>query len=86
MPQSESLPVIGVRCGALRVRDASHNRRIIYRADADAILVVDVYPEKTRKMPQAVIDQCWGRLKQYDEVARRVGSRKFKMVPKKHQR
>lgn len=38
MPQSEQLPNVGRRCGALRVRDAEHNWRIMYRADSDAIL------------------------------------------------
>lgn len=44
MPQSEPLPDVGRRCGALRVRDADHNWRIMYRIDSDAILVLEVYP------------------------------------------
>ncbi|MFN9224445.1 MAG: hypothetical protein ACK6D6_20230 [Planctomyces sp.] len=35
MPQAEALPDVGARCGALRVRDAEHNWRIMYRIDAD---------------------------------------------------
>src|SRR5436853_1742356 len=51
MPQAEPLPTVGRRCGALRVRDADQNWRIMYRVDADAVLVVEVYPKKTRKIP-----------------------------------
>lgn len=42
MPQAEPLPDVGPRCGALRVRDAEHNWRIMYRMDADAVLVLEV--------------------------------------------
>jgi len=66
MPQAEPLPDVGPRCGALRVRDAEHNWRIMYRIDSDAVLVVEVYPKKTRKIPDEVIKRCKQRLKQYD--------------------
>ena len=48
MPQAEPLPDVGKRCGALRVRDAEHNWRIVYRIDPDAILILDVYAKKTQ--------------------------------------
>ena len=51
MPQAEPLPDVGPRCGALRVRDADHNWRIMYRIDADAVLVLEVYAKRTRKIP-----------------------------------
>lgn len=70
MPQSEPLPILGQRCGALRVRDAEHNWRIMYRIDSDAILILDVYSKKTRRIPDEVIDRCKKRLKYYDEVVR----------------
>jgi phage-related protein len=66
MPQAEHLPNVGARCGALRVRDAGHNWRIVYRADADAVLVLEVYSKKTRKIPDEVIKRCQDRLKRYD--------------------
>ena len=72
MPQSEPLPIVGPRCGALRVRDGSHSWRIIYRVDADAVLIVEVYPKKTRKIPQEVIDRCKKRLKNYDEIVKKA--------------
>src|SRR5271154_4367942 len=50
MPQAEPLPIVGPRCGALRVRDGEHNWRIMYRIDPDAVLIVEVYPKKTAKI------------------------------------
>jgi phage-related protein len=70
MPQAESLPDVGPRCGALRVRDAEHNWRVMYRIDSDAVLVVEVYAKKTQKIRVEVIEQCKKRLKQYDAAAR----------------
>ncbi len=70
MPQSEPLPNVGRRCGALRVRDAEHNWRIMYRADSDAILVLEVYSKKTRKIPDEVIKRCKDRLSRYDEAVK----------------
>lgn len=66
MPQAEPLPDVGPRCGALRVRDAGCNWRIMYRDDADALLVLEIYPKKTRKIPNDVIVRCKLRLKRYD--------------------
>lgn len=66
MPQAESLPDVGPRCGALRVRDADHNWRIMYRIDADAVLVLEVYAKRTRQIPGEVMQRCKQRLKQYD--------------------
>ncbi len=70
MPHAEPLPDVGPRCGALRVRDAEHNWRIMYRIDSDAVLVLEVYPKKTRKIPDKVIERCKKRLKQYDAAVR----------------
>ena len=68
MPQAEPLPIIGPRCGAIRVRDGEHNWRIVYRNDPDAVLVLEVYAKKTKKIPKSVIDQCKRRLQNYDET------------------
>jgi phage-related protein len=68
MPQAEPLPDVGPRCGALRVRDAEHNWRIMYRIDSDVILVLDAYAKKTRKIPDEIIARCRQRLKQYDAL------------------
>ncbi len=66
MPDAELLPIVGPRCGALRVRDAQHNWRIMYRVDDDAVVIVEIYAKKTRKIPGEVIARCKERLKRYD--------------------
>jgi phage-related protein len=66
MPHSRALPVIGPRCHELRVNDKSKTWRIIYRVDADAILVLDVFEKKTRETPPAVIEACRRRLRLYE--------------------
>lgn len=70
MPQAEPLPDVGKGCGALRVRDAEHNWRIMYRIDSDAILILEVYAKKTPKIPDEVIERCQGRLKRYDDAVK----------------
>jgi len=83
MPQAEPLPIVGPRCGALRIRDGEHNWRIMYRVDPDAVLVLEVYPKKTRKIPQDVIDRCKKRLKEYDDTAKQAAKRAVKVPTKK---
>ncbi len=68
MPQSEPLPEVGRGCGALRIRDAAQNWRIMYRTDSDAVLILEVYSKKTRKIPDEVIRRCKQRIKQYESV------------------
>ena len=78
MPQAEALPDVGSRCGALRVRDAEHNWRIMYRIDPDAILILEVYSKKTRKIPDEVMQRCRQRLKQYDAAVKSVSKNRKK--------
>jgi phage-related protein len=66
----EPLPDVGPRCGALRVRDAEHSWRIVYRIDFDAVLVIEVYAKKTRRIPDEVIERCKERLTQYDAAVK----------------
>jgi len=70
LPCSRPMPSIGTRCHELRIDDREHAWRIIYRIDADAIVVVDVFSKKTQETPVAVIDRCKARLRRYDELAR----------------
>jgi phage-related protein len=70
MPQAEPLPNVGPRCGALRIRDAEHNWRIMYRIDSDAILILEVYSKKTRTIPDEVIKRSKDRLKRYDDAVK----------------
>jgi phage-related protein len=66
MPHSRSMPGIGRRCHELRITDGSATWRVIYRIDADAILILDVFKKKTLKTPVAVVDICKRRIKEYD--------------------
>ena len=58
---------IGPRCHELRIQDETATWRIMYRIDADAILVLDVFSKKTQTTPATVIDACKARLKRWDE-------------------
>lgn len=78
MPQAEPLPDVGNRCGALRVRDAALNWRIMFRIDPDAVLILEVYAKKTRKIPDEVIARCRDRLKRYDEAVKSADKRSGK--------
>ena len=40
--QLRPMPSIGPRCHQLRIRDGTHNWRVIYRIDTDAIVIVEV--------------------------------------------
>ena len=66
MPQSRPMPGIGKRCHELRVNDAGHTWRIVYRIDDDAIVILEVFDKKDAKTLQSVIDTCKGRIKLYD--------------------
>ena len=69
MPQSRPRPSIGPRCHELRVRDARHDWRIVYRVDPDAIVILDVFAKTTRRTPDRVIEDCRRRLKIYDGLS-----------------
>ena len=68
LPHSRPMPAIGRRCHELRVRDAEQNWRIVYRIDADAILIVEVFAKKSASTPKRIIDRCKARLSAYDEA------------------
>lgn len=68
MPQSRPMPSIGARCHELRINDADTTWRLIYRIDADAIVIVDVFPKKTQKTPKDVIQACKKSLREYDDA------------------
>ena len=68
MPHSRPMPIIGPRCHELRINDAEVTWRIIYRLDADAIIIGEVFSKKTGKTPQKVIDICKRRFRDYDDA------------------
>ncbi|MEO8449190.1 MAG: type II toxin-antitoxin system RelE/ParE family toxin [Gemmatimonadota bacterium] len=69
LPHSRPLPSIGVRCHGLRIPDAGATWRLVYRVDADAVLIAAVFCKKTRQTPGLVIETCQGRLRAYDAAA-----------------
>ena len=66
MPHSRSMPSVGKRCHELRIVDERATWRVLYRIDADAIVILEVFSKKTAKTPKAVIDVCRNRLQRYD--------------------
>jgi phage-related protein len=66
LPHSRPMPLIGARCHELRINDRDLTWRIIYRVDKDAIVILDVFPKKSLKTPQKVIEACKRRIVDYD--------------------
>jgi phage-related protein len=68
LPQSRPMPAIGRQCHELRINDETETWRIIYRIDADAIVIVEIFSKKSQSTSRSVIDVCKARLGQYDAV------------------
>ena len=68
LPLSRPMPSVGRRCHELRIPDEDVNWHIIYRTDADAIVIGEVFANKTGRTPKKVIDTCKRRFKRYDEA------------------
>jgi phage-related protein len=68
MPASRPMPRIGRGVHELRVvdRETKIDWRIVYRIDADAILVVHWFEKRTRETPGRVVELCKRRLARYD--------------------
>jgi len=58
----------GDRRNELRIPDADHTWRIVYRLDPDAVVIAEVFSKKTQATPEHVIATCQRRLRQYDAV------------------
>lgn len=70
MPASRPMPIIGRRCHELRIVDANQTWRIIYRVDADAIVIAAIFSKKTVTTPTTVIDVSRTRLRHYDDAVK----------------
>ena len=66
MPQSRPMPDIGRRCHELRINDENSTWRIVYRTDADAIVILEIFEKKTKATPKHIINICKGRIRKYD--------------------
>lgn len=69
LPHSRPMPSIGSRCHELRITDANSIWRVVYRTDADAIVIADVFQKKTEQTPRSVIVLCKTRLRMYDDAS-----------------
>lgn len=68
LPHSRPMPAIGPRCHELRINDAAATFRIVYRADPDAVVILEVFSKKTTRTPRPVIDACKRWLREYDRL------------------
>jgi len=68
LPWSRPMPSIGQRCHELRINDEHAAWRIIYRIDADAIIILEVFQKKTQKTPRSIVEICKKRIRLYDEM------------------
>lgn len=68
MPHSRPMSSIGPRCHELRVREGDGNWRVFYRVDPDVVVAVHVLWKTTQKTPDAIVDLCQKRFRQYDEA------------------
>lgn len=66
LPHSRPMPSIGPHCHELRVVDEDKSWRIIYRIDADAIVIADIFNKTTVATPHRIITACKQRLRRYD--------------------
>jgi phage-related protein len=66
MPHSRPMPSIGKRCHELRINDVDVTWRIVFRADPDAIVVLEVFEKKSQQTSKEVIDNCKQRIRKYD--------------------
>lgn len=67
LPHSRPMPSIGPRCHELRINDRDVTWRIVYRMDADAVVIAEVFKKSTAKTPLQVIEVCKRRLRMYDD-------------------
>ena len=70
IPHSRPMPSIGQRRHELRLVDAGKTWRLVYRIDAEAVVIADVFQKTTARTPTRVIDDCRRRLRLYDATSR----------------
>lgn len=71
MPHSRPMPLIGARCHELRIQDQVQAWRIVYRVDADAVVIAEVFSKTTRTTPTTVVKNSQRRLLAYDHAVKR---------------
>ena len=69
LPSSRPMPTVGERCHELRIVDTDATWRILYHVADDAVVILEVFPKKTRTTPKRVLDAAKARLKKYQRDA-----------------
>ncbi len=65
LPHSRPMPDIGKACHELRVNDETRSWRIVYHLEADAVVIIEVFPKTSRTTPNAVMKLCRDRLRRF---------------------
>ncbi len=68
MPHSRPMPGIGSRCHELRIQDRVETWRIVYRLDAEAVLILAVFSKKSQATPRVIMATSKSRLLRYDQA------------------
>jgi phage-related protein len=68
MPHARPMPSLWRRCYELRVNDEGQTWRILFRLDADAVVIADVFQKTTRTTPKRVLAEGERRLRAYDRT------------------
>lgn len=73
MPRSRPMGPLGRRVHELRIKDEKTKAtwRIVYRIDADAIVVVEIFDKDDNRTPKRVLTTVRDRLTGYDVAAKR---------------
>lgn len=70
LPASRPMPEIESRCHELRVRDGSHDWRVVYAVEPDAILILEVFEKGSKRTPQQAKEVCRKRVREYRRLIR----------------
>ncbi len=70
MPLSRPMPIIGSNCHELRINDEALVWSIMYRIEADAIVILEVSRKKSLETTKPVIDVGKARLKRYEDESK----------------
>ena len=59
------MPMIGANCHELRVTDEDVTWRIVYGLTSDAVVILELFPKKSKTTPKAVVENSKRRFKKY---------------------
>ena len=62
------MPSIEPGCHELIINDGNSTWRIIYRIDAEAIVIAEVFHKQTQQTPKQAIENSRRRLRHYDKL------------------